>query len=390
MDQIVQKYLGPVFPAAAVVVLVDGDMVENRAWGWIDQHPVTPEARFDLASLTKLFTMTAFLSLVSAAKVALDDPLVGVVPAFGAVSPRPIDGGVDPHSKQPLPIADDVRGQTVDPATVTFRHLLTHTSGLAAWRDVYRVVGPPAVAPDQVDPLGRETRWARAVDALCGYPFIRQPGERVVYSDLGLMLLGEAVSRLHNGESGQLDVAVKERVLKPLDLTGPVWNPMRNGVDRALLPPTEYDAWRQRRCWGEVHDENAYGVGGVAGHAGLFATARDVATFGHSWLVNDPRLGIDPALMNAAKQVQAETEGERRGLGWIFKAPVGSSMGDRFSPNSFGHTGFTGTSLFIDPERRLVVATMTNRVYPGREVEGIYEFRRELHDWVVDQCVSSD
>jgi CubicO group peptidase (beta-lactamase class C family) len=131
-----------------------------------------------------------------------------------------------------------------------------------------------------------------------------------------------------------------------------------------------------------VHDENACGVGGVAGHAGLFGTARDVAMFGQAWLQRDERFSISPEMMNMATREQAISGASRHGLGWMLKSHKDSSAGEYFSPESYGHTGFTGTSLWIDPEQELVVATMTNRVYPGREKVGIHAFRRALHDLI--------
>ncbi len=385
---IVQTHLGETFPALALTVIQDGQVRLNAAWGWIDPdtraHRVQPGTRFDLASVSKLFTTSAFLSLVSQRLARLDDPLIRVIPEFGESGPRPLDGGQDPHSKVMLATPESARGQRADPARVTFYHLLTHTSGQAPWRDVFNAAGPAPVPPTQRDPIPRAERWARALRALCGYPFVGQPGEGIVrYSDLGLLLLGAAVSRLH-GTPGALDVVLHARVFQPLDLGTLTFNPLANGCDRHMIAPTEMDSsWRQRRCWGEVHDENACGVGGVAGHAGLFGTARDVAAFGQAWLEGDPRLGIDPALRCFATRQHEETDGMRRGLGWMIKAHQDSSAGDRFSADSYGHTGFTGTSLWIDPERKLVVACLTNRVYPGREKPGIHAFRRALHDAIV-------
>jgi CubicO group peptidase (beta-lactamase class C family) len=377
----VDRVLGDLFPAVTLAVIHCGEVAFNGGWGWVDpdtrQHPVTPDKLFDLASVTKLFTATAFLSLVSAGKAKLDDPLVTVVPEFGAGGLREIDGGQDPHSKERLPTPAQWVGAKADPARITFRHLLTHTSGLAPWRDVYNAPGAPPTPPDQPDPIPQAERWTRGLKAICGYAFVGQPDGVVRYSDLGLMLLGEAVSRLHGAG---LETAIKERVLKPLGLQSPIFNPVRSGIPRTETIPTEDDpGWRKRRPWGEVHDENACGVGGVAGHAGLFAHALDTAQFGEAWRTRDTRLNIDPALMEEATREHAETDGERRGLGWMLKSYVGSSAGDRFSPASYGHTGFTGTSLWIEPERQLVVALLTNRVYPGRWKEGIHEFRRAIH-----------
>lgn len=388
LDALIAAHLGNTFPALAITVIYQGDVILNRGWGWIDpdarRYAVGPAALFDLASVSKLFTATAFLTLVSEGRAALDDPLVAVVPEFAASGPRPLDGGQDPHSKAQLPTPPEAQGQTADPARVTLRMLLTHTSGLAPWRDVFRAAGPPPSPPDEVDPVPRAERWANALRALCAYPFVGQPGEGVVrYSDLGLMLLGEVVARLDG--SGDLAAAVESRVCRPLGLASLTYNPLQNGRVRTMIAPTEDDpAWRGRRCWGEVHDENACGVGGVAGHAGLFGVARDAAALGQAWLEGDSRLAIAADLRVEAVREQAETDGTRRGLGWMLKAQEGSSIGERFHPDSFGHFGFTGTSLWIDPARKLVVAALANRVYPGREHPGIEDFRRGLHDLLAE------
>lgn len=385
LDRVIAAHLGTTFPALVITVVQGGDVWLNRAWGWLDpetqQRPVKPDSLFDLASVSKLFTTTAFLSLASEGLIDVQDSLERVVPEFSASGPRPLDGGQDPHTKERLPTPEAVRGKTADPDGVRLYHLLTHTSGLAPWRDVFNAAGPPPPPPEDPDPVGRTTRWARALSALCNYPFVGQPGDGVIrYSDLGLMLLGEVVSRLH-GSPGQLDTAINERVTARLDLQSVTYLPLQHGRDRTTIVPTEEDpGWRGRRCWGEVHDENASGVGGVAGHAGLFGTARDVAAFGQAWLDHDSRLGVNTTLMVPAVCEQERTGLLRRGLGWMIKSPEDASAGDCFSQNSYGHTGFTGTSLWIDPERRLVVAVMTNRVYPGREQPGIHAFRRAVHD----------
>jgi CubicO group peptidase (beta-lactamase class C family) len=383
IDQFMRDNLDAVFPAAALVVYHRGKLVIDAAWGWIDpetrQMPVTPETRFDFASLTKLFTTTAFLTLVSEGATSLTTPLITVVPEFGAESPRPIDGGQDPHSKAYLPTPPERAGQTVDPARVTCFHLLTHTSGLPPWRDVYRAAGEAPPPPAEPDPIPRAERWSRALAAMCRYAFVSQPGEEVRYSDIGLMLLGEALSRLH-GTPGALEQAIRDRVLGPLGLPDVGFNLVTAGVPLASIPPTEFDpTWRKRRVWGEVHDENACGVGGVAGHAGLFGTARAVARLGQAWAAGAVP-GVSPQLVAAAVSEQAVTGNERRGLGWMLRSHQGSSAGDRFGPRAYGHTGFVGNSLWVDPDQGLVVACLTNSVYRGRGKGGILEFRRALHD----------
>lgn len=384
VEQIVRANLGTVVPTVVLTVVQDGTVRLNAAWGWLDpetrQQPAQPDALFDLASLTKLFTTTAFLGLVAAHRLDLDAPLADLVPEFAASGPRPIEGGQDPHTRQRLPAPEGLAGQTADPRRVTFHHLLTHTAGLAPWRDVFNAAGPPHPPPDQPDPLHRAERWARGLAAICAYPFVGQPdGATVRYSDLGLMLLGEAASRL-GGAPGALDAVIRACVTEPLALTTVTFNPLPAGWPRARIAPTEDDpAWRGRRAWGEVHDENACGVGGVAGHAGLFAAARDVAALGQAWLDDDPRLGIPLPLLRAAVQEHAETDGMRRGLGWMLKPHREASAGDLLSRRTYGHTGFTGTSLWVDPDRRLVIACLTNYVYYGRLTPGLYEFRRDLH-----------
>ncbi len=374
-------------PAASLAVFHYDSPILDAAWGWLDPEkrtiPTQTGTLFDLASVTKLYTTVAFLSLISEEKVYLHSPLVNIIPEFGEGGMREIGEGQDPHSKEALPIVDGLAGQKVDPAVINYFHLMTHTSGLAAWRDVYTVADAP-VAPPENGPISRSERWSKAVKKLCSYKFVNSPEAGVTYSDIGLMLLGEAVARLH-GQSGELDKAIAARVLGDR-FSNTTFNPMYNGYTQEQIAPTEEDsAWRKRRVWGEVHDENANGVGGVAGHAGLFSTAFEVGLFGNVWLNHSAKLlRIDPELAGASVELQAQTGNEVRGLGWMLKSPKDSSAGDLFSPQSYGHTGFTGTSLWIDPKENLVVAFLTNRVYPGREQPGIHDLRRDIHDIIAD------
>ncbi len=384
LEILIQRNLDTVFPACALAVIKSGETVLDAGWGTIEGVPASSDTLYDLASVTKLFTVTAFLSFVSAGRVALDEAVVKLVPEFGKITPRAMDGGQDPHSKVRLPTPAELVGKTVDPALITYRHLLTHTSGLPAWRDVYNAAGPAPTPPDLSDPVSRADRWVHGLQAIYSYPFVGQPGERVVYSDIGLMLLGEALTRL-GGAS--LDEIIRQRVINPINISSPRFNPVREGhIPREQIAPTEDDPlWRKRRVWGEVHDENACGLGGVAGHAGLFAAARDVATFGQAWLTRpEQAFAIDTALAQEAKREQAETDGMRRGLGFVIKAYEDASAGDLFSNTTYGHTGFTGTSLWIDPDNQLVVACLTNSVYPGRGKPGTLEFRRAVHDLLAE------
>jgi CubicO group peptidase (beta-lactamase class C family) len=381
LSEVVKARLGELMPACVICAIHRDQMILNHAWGWIDpgteQVPTHTDTLFDLASLTKLFTTSAFLAQVGVGSVGLHDPVVTVIPEFAEGGLRPTDGGIDPHSKQPLPMVEGMQGKLIDPTRVTFWHVLTHTSGLAAWRNVYNVAGDAPLPPDQTDPISRAERWRRGLDMIVHSPFVSEPGDQVRYSDLGLMLLGESLARLMRKS---LDEAIYDSVTKPLSLTNIKFRPSDWGYKRDRIAPTENDpSWRNRRVWGEVHDENACSVGGVAGHAGLFGTAWDVAQLGKAWLNRDSRLNINIELMDEAVREQARTDNERRGLGWMIKSPVGSSASDKFSVDSFGHTGFTGTSLWIDPEKRLVVACLTNSVYPGRKKMNALEFRRTVN-----------
>lgn len=382
----VEKALGDIFTATALTIIYRDKTIFEGSWGWIDPEtqklPAKPDARFDLASVSKLFTSTAFLTFVSEERIGLDDPLVSVIPEFGTSGPRPIDGGQDPFTKVPMPKQPEYEGVMVDPAEVTFRQLLAHISGLAPWRSVYLAAGPTPPPPGEHDPIDRHTRWQRGLEAIYQYPFVDLPAKEIRYSDLGLILLGESLARLYGGT---LDEAVQARVLDPLGLSSVVYNPLQNGVARETIVPTEDDPWRGRRLWGEVDDENTAGLGGVSGHAGLYGMGRDVATLGQAWLTHDKRLKLSDEVIAEATREQAVNDQSRRGLGWQLQHRESSAYDqsapahESFSELSFGHTGFTGTSLWVDPERRLVVATMTNRVYMGRAKTGMEIFRPRMH-----------
>jgi CubicO group peptidase (beta-lactamase class C family) len=184
-----------------------------------------------------------------------------------------------------------------------------------------------------------------------------------------------------------LEHHVHQAVLRPLGLKHTTYNPLAHNVLAEHIVPTEFCAWRERRCVGEVHDENAASLGGVAGHAGLFSTAYEVAVLGQTYL-NRGSYGaarmLSPKTVAEMTCVQVNLDDNPRGLGWLRRSQGWSSSGRRFGPRSYGHTGFTGTSLWVDPDRALVVALLTNRVYYGRDPAGIADFRPRLHDAVVE------
>jgi CubicO group peptidase (beta-lactamase class C family) len=273
----------------------------------------------------------------------------------------------------------------IDLEQVTFRRLLTHTSGLAAWRSVYAVGGGSVQipVPDEIPADQRRQR----LEEVYRYDFFYPPGERVVYSDLGFILLGEAIQRI----SGlPLEAAVHQEVIHPLGLESTLYNPLAHKVPRERIVPAEVCAWRQRRLVGEVDDENAASLGGASGHAGLYATAQDVVKLSQMYLDFGRHQGIQilaPETVAEMTREQAAWGGLRRGLAFVLHTPQACSCGDRFSSSSFGHTGFTGTSLWVDPQRSLVVAALTNRVYYGRGSDAIQNFRPVLHDLIIETLI---
>jgi CubicO group peptidase (beta-lactamase class C family) len=369
VEAVITGGLDRVFPAAQVHIRHRGQTVFARAYGYLDpetrERPAQLDTLFDLASVTKLFVVTAFMTLVEAGEVGLDQPVSTVLPEFSGERPiRPYE--------DPLKLGQFVEVVTesgnVDAGQITFRHLLTHTSGLPAWRPIWQ----QATAE-----IGRKMAL--------GTHFAYRPGMRTVYSDVGLILLGMAIERL----SGQgLEQAVRQRVTAPLGLGRTGYLPIvgRRALDapEALAPsniaPTELCRWRGRRIVGEVHDENAASLGGVAGHAGLFSTADEVALFGQSFL---SAARLRPDTVAEMTRLQAQDGAVRRGLGFALWSPDPEASGNAFSQSAYGHTGFTGTSVWIDPERELIVACNTNRVYFGRDADGILAFRVALHRAIV-------
>jgi CubicO group peptidase (beta-lactamase class C family) len=359
-------------------------VVLHKAYGYLDPDTRRLTARedtlFDLASLTKLFTATAFMHLVDSGAASLDTPVGEILPEF--TGERRIGATEDPLLKVEVPADARYAGQVISLNEVTFRRLLTHTSGLAAWRSVY--LADPSSGqvpfPHQVPHQVRRSRIA----AIFSYDFAYPPGADLVYSDLGFILLGEAVQRIAGMD---LESFFDRAIFRPLGLSSTCFNPLAHGFSPAEIAPSEVCAWRKRRLLGEVDDENAAGLGGVAGHAGLFSTAEEVARLGIVYRNHGSHAGrqiLAPLTVAEMTRWQAGLDGQRRGLAWNLWTPQDCSCGSAFGPESYGHTGFTGTSLWVDPDRDLLVVALTNRVYHGRGSTAIQRFRPILHDLVVE------
>ncbi len=342
---------------AVALVAHRGAVILHRAAGWACREPqpvpMTAETIFDLASLTKVVaTLPAILRLVARGQVDLDRAVGHVLPGFG------LDGWK---------------------TAVTIRRLLSHTTGLPAWLPLYL----EARGPDEY------------VAAIARLQPVAPPGQQVIYSDLNFILLGEVVRRV----SGQ-DVArfAAAEIFTPLGMRDTLFRPpaalrsriaateRSNGYERrqAGERAASFPHWRRELIWGEVHDGNAfYGLGGVAGHAGLFSTAPDLVRYGQMWLQRGSWRGVQllPEWL-AAEAIRPQALG--RGLGWALAGP--GPQPEMFparglSPSAYGHTGFTGTSLWIDPALELVVILLTNRVHPEVRDE-IAAIRPAFHERV--------
>lgn len=393
----IHEALGRVFPAAQLEVRAGGEVALSRAYGWLDpdarQCPTRSDTLFDLASVTKLFVVTAFMALVQEGKAGLDRLVCTVLPAFDGPRPiQPYEDPLNPGELVPVDAGQPTTGQAgmVDASQVTFRHLLAHTSGLPAWRPLYR--------EDSAEAAQR-----LALTTFFSYP----TGARTIYSDIGLILLGMGIERL---TGLRLDEAVRWLVTEPLGMERTRYLPIKGSANGRVpqggyapsastgnIVPTEFCAWRGRRIVGEVHDENAARLGGIAGHAGLFSTASDVATLGQSYLARIQQAGqltqgqpvrlelrLSAATVTEMTRLQAEDGMIRRGLGFVLWSPDREASGNPLGQRAFGHTGFTGTSLWVDPDRALVIACLTNRVYYGREASGILAFRVALHRAIIE------
>jgi CubicO group peptidase (beta-lactamase class C family) len=325
-----------VFPGAVVDVgSVDGS-IATVACGTLaydrDSGPVAGDTVYDLASLTKVLGGAPLAAdLVSRGALGLEDRLRAWVPGW----------------------------TTADRHDATVRHLLEHASGLPAHRRYYESIS------------GR----AAFETAICAEPLAAPPGSASLYSDAGFILLGLFVERAGGApldelfsawRTANLGRACGMRYLPPPERTG-------------RTAPTEADPWRGRLLHGEVHDENAAALGGVAAHAGLFGTASDVAAAARWWMATTPG---SPVLQEFVRR--GRVPGSSRALGWDTMLPT-SSCGTRMSARAFGHTGFTGTSLWIDPEGDYYVVFLSNRVHPSRaDGEAIALVRRTLHDAVAE------
>lgn len=343
------------FPAAEVLVSKDGEIVYSNQFGGARK-----DTCFDIASLTKpVSTATLAMFLVAQGLLKLDDNVY-----------QWLAGAREPHHK-----------------IITVRHLLNHTSGLPAWQPFYREL--------PLSLIGTDAGKRFILDSCYNEPLITEIGTKTIYSDLGYIILGEIIEQ---AGSATLDALFSQHVARPLLLkdtffvrtTGALLKTAHKEGEHRRFAPTEDCPWRKRVIHGEVHDQNAYALGGVAGHAGLFSTAGDLNIFitelikayhGKSdWL---PKNIVRDFLQEASTKPVENTFA----LGWNRPSKHNSSSGHYFSANSIGHSGYTGGSIWIDLDKNFWIILLTNRIHPSTTNEKIKSFRPKIHDLIYKELI---
>ena len=328
------------FPACSLAVTSCGELIALKALGRFTYDPGSPQVTtaslFDLASLTKVIATTAAaMILYERGLLDLEAPVTAIVPEFA---------DDDPHRRE-----------------ITLRMLLAHSSGLPAYEKLF---------------LHAKNREA-LLQAAFATPLAAAPGAHAEYSDIGFIILGIALERLAD-ES--LDAFCQREIFGPLGMTHTTFNPAIALKDS--IPPTADDrTFRHRIIQGEVQDENASVLGGIAGHAGLFSTAEDPAIFAHAML-NGGHPILRPSTVELFSRRESAPEGTSRALGWDTPSAP-SQSGKYFSSRSFGHLGYTGTSLWIDPDRQLSITLLTNRTWPDCQNQAIKQVRPAFYDAVM-------
>jgi len=352
-------------PGATLVVRTGTDIAYEGAFGFRsivpERSPMRLETVFDLSSLTKpLATTVAVMMLTRDAKMRLDDRLTRFFHNFGV------------HGK----------------GHVSFRHLLAHSSGLAAWRPFYQQIA-------EVERGGKVNFMASRGAKEFVYEEIHREkpeaptGTKTIYSDLNFMLLGEAVEQV----SGVgLNRFCRDKIFRPLELRATDFIDISLVRTRRLEPvpemfaPTAVCPLRKRLLVGEVDDENAYAMGGVSGHAGLFAPVKEVDRIAAELLACYTGRSdfIPQKIVQQFWSRDSAVRGSTWALGWDSPSAEYSSSGHRFSPAAVGHLGFTGTSIWIEPSRGIAISLLTNRVHPRRDNQAIRDFRPKIHDLIME------
>ncbi|MBC8433985.1 MAG: beta-lactamase family protein [Desulfobacterales bacterium] len=348
VDQMMKEAItDEVFPGGVLLVAGLDSVVFFEAYGYADifsKRPMTNETVFDLASLTKpLATTLAVMQLVSQHKLRLEQNLGSVLPLL----------------------------YNSEKSRITLKQLLCHTSGICDYRPYY----------ESLDKLPPERRRDALREFLVSEPLINPPGAKVLYSDLGFMLLNWVVEQV---SERRLDQFVDAEIYAQLGIENLFFVNLDSEPRNVQFAATERCPWRDTLINGVVHDENAYAVGGIEGHAGLFGTAKDVYRL--LFVLLTDFYGKSESILFEKKLMQTfliRDGSSGRPLGFDAPLSTGSSCGQYFSKKSVGHLGFTGTSFWMDLDRGVIVILLTNRVHPSRDNVKIKDFRPQLHDVVM-------
>ena len=343
------------FPGGVILAAKNGEIFLHKAFGYHTYSKKKPVMRgniYDLASITKVVaTTSALMKLVDEKKLSLDDKVITYLPEFIGKQKMFFD----------------------QKSMVTIRHLITHTSGLPPFKKYFLMDGNIQTKIDSIMNTEPEIPL----------------NQKMIYSDIGLIVLGKIIESV---SQSSLDEYVDSVVFKPLGMKTTFYNPPIEKIKRII--PTEYSSLYGETIIGYVHDENAKSIGGIAGHAGLFSTASDLSIFSQMMLNGGiygwKRIFKSQSVTNFTKRANT-IEGSSRALGW--DTPSGQSSGGVYlSASSFGHTGFTGTSLWIDPENQIFVILLTNAVHPNRNYKNpnYFDWRQKIHSSVYEELGFSE
>ena len=347
VDEVVKNAIeNKTFPGTVILVWNDGEKIFEKAFGHFTYETESPIVKtntiYDLASVTKVVaTTTAAMICYDRKLFSLEDKVVKYIPEFGA------------NGKE----------------NITIKNLLLHNSGLPAWKKFY----------------GRGLTSEDVIKEIYNSELEYKTGEKTLYSDLGIITLGKIIEKV---TTKSLDKFCSDEIFIPLKMSSTVYNP--DEKIKILCAPTEKDDyWRMKTLQGEVHDETSAMLGGVAGHAGLFSTAEDISKL-MAVLMNKGKLGDKEFIKQSTVELFTKrfSYESTRALGWDTKSDSGSSAGKYFGKKSFGHTGYTGTSIWADPERNLFVIFLTNRVHPTRDNTKILKVRPQLHNAIIQSLES--
>ena len=355
VDEALRNAVHDGITAGAVLVFGQGDRRHEinvgRAQVLPCERPLNSTTLFDLASLTKVLATTWLaMKLTDAGHLDLDAPLDDLLPDYYPAEKR----------------------------ALTVRLLMCHAAGLPSSLQLRSELPP--------ENTGEAARRS-VIEHYVQTPLAAAPGQRTLYSDIGPILVGDLLEHLDSGRHSRLDAICEAELYAPLGLDDTFFVHLDAPLPVAQRPSEAFAAtedcpWRGRVLSGEVHDENAHLLRGVAGHAGLFSTALDLERIARAFL-GEVNIGVEGKTLKSLTSLQPMAPDSNRAFGWD-KARADGPSGRGFSAVAYGHTGFTGTSLWIDPERNGYVILLTNRVHPGREDRGFLSLRPRLHELVLE------